>query len=60
MIHLATYNNESDAETLASRLKEAGIDYKIKQEEGSEDCTVLVFEDDIDEAKEIIEAQSFE
>ena len=55
MTHLATFNNELDAEILASRLKEAGIEYKITQKEGNEDCTVLVFEDDLVEATEIRE-----
>lgn len=59
MIHLATFGNEVEAQILASRLKEAGIDYRIEQEEGSDECQVMIFEDDLDEANEIIEAAAF-
>ena len=59
MIHLATYSNEVEAQILASRLKEAGIDHKIDQEEGSDECHVMIFEDDLDEATEIMEAAAF-
>ncbi|MGA0833535.1 MAG: putative signal transducing protein [Candidatus Kapaibacteriota bacterium] len=59
MIHLATYNSEIDAELLGSRLKAAGIDYKIHQEEGSEECAVMVFDDDYEEAVEVLEAASY-
>lgn len=56
MIHLATYNNELEAKLLVSKLQANGIEHKISQEEGSEECTVLVFEDDIEEAREILES----
>ncbi len=59
MIHLATFNSEMEAQLLGSRLKEAGIDYKIEQEEGSDEHQVMVFEDDIDEATEVMEAAQF-
>lgn len=60
MIHLASFNNEMEAQLLASRLKAAGIDHRVDQEEGSDECSVKVFEDDLDEATEIMEAASFE
>lgn len=60
MIHLATFGNEMEAQLLASRLKAAGIDYNIDQEDGSDEARVMVFEDDLDEATEIMEAASFE
>lgn len=60
MIHLASFTNEMEAQLLASRLKAAGIDHRVDQEEGSDECNVMVFEDDLDEATEIMEAASFE
>ena len=59
MIHLATFSNEVEAQMLASRLKEADIDHQIEQEEGSDECRVMIFEDDLEEATEIMEAASF-
>lgn len=59
MVHLATFNNEVEAQILASRLKEADIDHTIEQEEGSDECRVMIFEDDLDEATEIMEAAAF-
>jgi hypothetical protein len=60
MIHLASFTNEMEAQLLASRLKAAGIDHRVDQVEGSDECNVMVFEDDLDEATEIMEAASFE
>jgi len=60
MIRLVTFNNEMEAQLLGSRLKEAGIDHRIDSEDGSDECNVMVFEDDMDEATEILEAASFE
>lgn len=59
MIHLATYTSEMDAELLGSRLRASGIDYKIQQEEGSDECKVMVFDDDYEEAVEVLEAASY-
>lgn len=59
MINLATFNNEVEAQVLASRLKEAEIDHAIEQEEGSDECRVMIYEDDLDEATEIMEAAAF-
>ena len=59
MIHLATFTSEMEAQLLGSRLKEAGIDYKVEQEEGSDEHQVMVFEDDLDEATEVMEAAQF-
>ncbi len=59
MIHLATFANEVEAQILASRLKAAGIDHRIEKEEGSDECQVMIFEDDLDEANEIMEAAAF-
>lgn len=59
MIHLATFNNEMEAQLLGSRLKGAAIDYKVEQEEGSDEHKVMVFEDDLDEATEVMEAAAF-
>ena len=50
MIHLATFNSELEAELLGSRLKGAGIDFKIEQPEGSDEHQVMGFEDDLEEA----------
>ncbi len=58
MILLATFNNEMDAQLLESQLKEAGIDSKVEAPEGADTYRVLVFEDDLEEAKEIIESQT--
>lgn len=59
MMHLASYNSEMDAELLGSRLKASGIDFKIEQEEGSDECRVMVFDDDYEEAVEVLEAASY-
>ncbi len=60
MILLATFNNEMEAQLLESQLKEAGIDHKVEQPEGGESYRILVFEDDLEEAKEIMEAQGMD
>lgn len=60
MILLASFGNEMEAQLLESQLKEAGIDYKVEETEGGESFRVLVFEDDLDEAKEIMEAREMD
>lgn len=60
MILLASFANEMEAQLLESQLKEAGIDYKVEEAEGGESFRVLVFEDDLDEAKEIMEARDMD
>lgn len=57
MILLAAFRNEMDAKLLESQLNEAGIDNKIEEAEGGETFKIMVFEDDLDEAKEIMESQ---
>ena len=60
MILLSTFGNELEAQMMASRLKESGIDYKIDQKEGESECNIFVFEDDLEEAQEILESRTFE
>ncbi len=59
MILLASFTNELEAQLLESQLQEAGIDFKTTQE-GTEAFKVMVFEDDLDLAKEIMDARSLE
>ncbi|MBU3700326.1 MAG: DUF2007 domain-containing protein [Candidatus Kapabacteria bacterium] len=59
MILLATFSSELEAELLASKLKAAGIDYKL-QDGQSDGFKLQVFEDDLDEAREIYDAAAFE
>lgn len=60
MVLLSTFGNEFEAQIIASRLKESGIDHKVETKEGESECSVFVFEDDLEEAREIIESRSFE
>lgn len=57
---LKTFNNEMDAQLLGSQLKEAGIDYTVEEVDGGEAFNVMVYEDDVEEAKEILEAREFD
>jgi hypothetical protein len=57
MILLSTFENEMEAQLLASQLREAGIDHKV-EEDKADGYRVFVFEDDLDEAKEILEARA--
>lgn len=59
MILLASFSNELEAQLLESQLQEAGVDVKTTQE-GTDAFKVMVFEDDLDLAKEIMEARSLE
>jgi Putative prokaryotic signal transducing protein len=65
MITLATFTNELEAQLLESQLKSAGVDYRIQRNDpagvGSSDgVTIQVFEDDLDLAKEIMEARAMD
>jgi hypothetical protein len=64
MILLATFTNELDAQLLESQLKDAGIDYRMMRDDPtgmmSETVKIMVFEDDIDEAREIMEARAMD
>ncbi|MCX6140832.1 MAG: DUF2007 domain-containing protein [Candidatus Kapabacteria bacterium] len=57
MILLSTFENEMEAQLLASQLREAGVDHKI-EEDKTDGFQLFVFEDDLDEAKEILEARA--
>ncbi|MDZ4745218.1 MAG: DUF2007 domain-containing protein [bacterium] len=59
MILLASFTNELEAQLLESQLQEAGVDVKTTQE-GNDAFKVMVFEDDLELAKEIMEARSLE
>lgn len=59
MILLAMFTSELEAQLLASKLKAAGIDYKL-QDSQSDGYKLSVFEDDLDEAREIYDAASTE
>lgn len=59
MIVLAMFTSELEAELLASKLKAAGIDYKL-QDSQSDGFKLSVFEDDLDEAREIYDAATFD
>ncbi len=59
MILLATFTSELEAQLLASKLKSAGIDYKL-QDSQSDGYKLSVFEDDLDEAREIYDAASID
>lgn len=59
MLLLSTFENEMEAQLLASQLREAGIDHKIEDDK-TEGFRLLVFEDDIDEAREIMEARAMD
>lgn len=57
MVLLTTFTDEMEAQLLCSRLKEAGIDYKLESEKG-ENVRVQVFEDDLEEAQEIMHSRA--
>lgn len=57
MIHLSTFEHEMEAQLVGSQLREAGIDYKIEDHK-LDGFRILIFEDDLDEAKEILEARA--
>lgn len=57
MILLSTFENEMEAQLLASQLREAGVDHKI-EEDSTHGFQLFVFEDDLDEAREILEARA--
>jgi len=59
MLLLSTFENEMEAQLLASQLREAGIDHKIEDDK-TEGFRLLVFEDDMDEAREIMEAREMD
>lgn len=59
MIVLALFTSELEAQLLASKLKAAGIDYKL-QDSQSDGYKLSVFEDDLDEAREIYDAASID
>lgn len=56
MVLLTTFNNQVSAQLLESRLKASGVDTKVEVLEGMDTYRVLVFEDDLEEAKEIMES----
>lgn len=60
MILLSTFGNEIEAQMFASRLKDAGVDYKLEKQEGESEYNIYVFEDDMEEAQEILESRAFE
>jgi len=59
MILLASFSNELEAQLLESQLQDAGIDFKTTQE-GTDAFKLMVFEDDLDLAKEIMAARTLE
>lgn len=64
MILLATFTNELEAQLLESQLKGAGIEYRTMNDDtkgvASETVKIMVFEDDLEEAREIMEARAME
>ncbi|MBU3741012.1 MAG: DUF2007 domain-containing protein [Candidatus Kapabacteria bacterium] len=64
MIMLATFTNEIDAQLLESQLKSNGIDYRVVREDPtgvmSDTIRIMVFEDDIDEAREIMQSREMD
>lgn len=64
MILLATFTNEIDAQLLESQLKSNGIDYRVVREDPtgvmSDTIRIMVFEDDIDEAREIMQSREMD
>jgi len=59
MILLASFTCEMEAQLLASKLKASGIDHKIKDDQ-SGGHNLMVFEDDLEEAREILHAAAGE
>ncbi len=57
MVLLSTFENEVEAQLLASQLKAAGIDHKIDDDK-TEGYQIFVFEDDLAEALEILETRA--
>ncbi|MBC8124412.1 MAG: DUF2007 domain-containing protein [Candidatus Kapabacteria bacterium] len=57
MVLVSTFENEVEAQLLASQLKAAGIDLKIEDDK-TEGFQVFVFEDDVAEALEILETRA--
>ena len=55
MVLLASFNSEMEAQLLASKLKASGIDHKLTDDK-ADGFSLFVFEDDIDEAREIYHA----
>lgn len=64
MILLAAFTNEIDAQLLESQLKSNGIDYRVVREDPSgmvsDTIKIMVFEDDIDEAREIMQSRDMD
>ena len=60
MIQLTTFSNEMEAELLGSQLKESGIDHKIEKSPTGDEFNVMIFEDDLEEAQEILEAKAMD
>ena len=60
MVQLTTFSNEMEAELLGSQLKEAGIDFKIEKSPTGDEHNVMIFEDDLEEAQEILEAKALD
>lgn len=64
MILLATFTNEMDAQLLESQLKSNGIDYRLVRDDPSGTMSdvvkIMVFEDDIEEAREIMQSRDMD
>lgn len=65
MILLMTVTNELEAQLLESRLKSNGVDCRLIRDEGpglgsSDGTKIMVFEDDLDLAREIMDSQAFD
>lgn len=64
MILLATFTNEMDAQLLESQLKSNGIDYRVVRDDPSGTMSdvvkIMVFEDDIEEAREIMQSRDMD
>jgi hypothetical protein len=64
MVLLAAFTNEIDAQLLESQLKNNGIDYRVVREDPSgmvsDTIKIMVFEDDIDEAREIMQSRDMD
>lgn len=59
MIVLASFANEMEAQLLSSQLIEAGIECKL-EDDRTEGYRILVFEDDLSEAREIFVARALD
>lgn len=69
LILLAQFDSEIEAQLLESQLSDAGIDYRTVRDDAggqlpsltsSNGVKVMVFEDDLDEAREIMEARAMD